>query len=265
MAFGDMLAPRVWRYRGVEFGTDERPVNALSGWVGDWTAKTGDLRQSRGPGSYVGPHFLAAREVGMTITGRPQDVFHLERSLIIQEQTLYPLERQDLDDQGHRFVNARVVSLRRHRLRTTAIHRWDVLFLANDPWVRSVAESATMITPGTDSTVVNAGTGLAYPKITITGPTSGTLSKVTVKNATTGRQMVLEHDVEAGETLVADVNAYVTGIGRVIDFEGASAFGAWQRIREPLVLVSDGNVMQVTTEGSATGATFTISWRSAWA
>ena len=114
-------------------------------------------------------------------------------------------------------------------------------------------------------TATNSGEWETWPTITITGPTAGTLSDPIVQNVTAGTELALIEnggvEITSGQTLIIETHPAV----RTIEFStGASRRGRLSAGSEWWPLQPGDSEIRFRASGTTTGATCTITYRSAW-
>lgn len=109
----------------------------------------------------------------------------------------------------------------------------------------------------------NLGNTDVYPTYYVQGPSSGSLTSVTITNNTTGISAVFNLTLTAGQEAVLDMHAYrfANGIEPVV-VNGVSNFNAWQAPWN-VVYLSPGN-NHLTVAYSGTAGTTMCAWRDAW-
>lgn len=118
---------------------------------------------------------------------------------------------------------------------------------------------------GAGTTVTNAGRFETWPTFAIAGPSSGTLTDPIVENVTTGKKIALTAfggvSIVSGQTLLIDTHP----ARRTIAFDtGASRYGNLSDDSEFFPLAPGDNELRFRASGTTTGATCTVSARSAW-
>lgn len=116
---------------------------------------------------------------------------------------------------------------------------------------------------GGGESATNEGTWETWPTITITGPSSGTLTNPVLENVTTGKTLSLTANggtsITTGQTLVIESHPR----DRTVAFTtGASRYGTVSGDFWPLV--AGANELRFRASGTTTGAAATVAWRSAW-
>lgn len=116
---------------------------------------------------------------------------------------------------------------------------------------------------GAGSIAANAGDWETWPTVTIAGPTTGVLTNPQLDNVTTGLTLALTANggvsIAAGQSLVVAMHprdrsvAFTTGASRY----GQATGSFWP-------LQPGNNEIRFRASGDTSGATATLSWRSAW-
>ena len=162
-----------------------------------------------------------------------------------------------------------------------------IRLVASDPVWYSTTETSVILTPYTSAdgftwpavwpivwgaggagggfTATNSGEWETWPTITITGPTAGTLSDPIIQNVTAGTELALIEnggvEITSGQTLIIETHPAV----RTIEFStGASRRGRLSAGSEWWPLQPGDSEIRFRASGTTTGATCTITYRSAW-
>ena len=124
-------------------------------------------------------------------------------------------------------------------------------------------QAGTATVPSASTTLVNSGTAKAYPTITIKGPSSGTSRIYEMRNVTTGRSILLNYTINAGETAVFRFDP--TNLSFFSDFQGNLASKMLPGSSEAdffLAPGEDGNILSFFAAGST--VTAIIQWQPAY-
>lgn len=118
----------------------------------------------------------------------------------------------------------------------------------------------------TETTILhNAGIARAYPLIRFFGPGAGTVDAVAIVNETNGSRIDITTAILTGQTLRADMEAYVTANGnQVIGLDGSSRYGDWELPREPFWLAPGDNIVRYEVTGTSDDSVVRVNWRDTW-
>lgn len=125
------------------------------------------------------------------------------------------------------------------------------------PWNMSPAEQLLGV-------AVNAGTARAYPLIRFDYPAgeSGDADGVEVTNLTTGQSFEVVTAIQAGQTLIADMDALARATGDpIVELEGASRYSQWVSPRDPFILEPGSNLLRFDLDGTAP-VVCRVDWRN---
>lgn len=108
----------------------------------------------------------------------------------------------------------------------------------------------------------NAGDARAYPIIRFNGPTDGgTIDGVTIFNETAGVELDVQTAVLSGQTLKADMLAYIRASGdQVIGLDGSSRYGDWVVPREAFYLQPGDNLLRYEVTGTSSESVVSVTW-----
>lgn len=248
--------------------------------------RTSDSDLPRGDGAIRGIDLEGAREFQFVINvgkNREQIELFLDRLY----RALVPRRDEDFEmiwkhpTQIPKMMRVRPIDLPRLRNAFTnqSYARQEFTMRAADPRHYSAVVQRVMVpnTPAnavtpTEVEVSNLGNIDAYPVITIQGPTTGLpVTSVQISNRSTLGTFKLELVLPTGSTVVADMEARVTGAPRsVITLDGEPRYGAWQLPREPFVISSDPtglsgfNVLTMETIPAGAPIKVTLEYRHTW-
>ena len=206
------------------------------------------------------------------------------------EQHQYRFRHEDGID---RFVWARVLdrpSQRDQDSEATGVPEWSVGFEVADPRIYSVELFSAIVPlfsagggeldfPGefpedwgeivlTNATLTNTGDQDAYPLFRFQFPAGGTgdCDGVTVTNTTNGDllEIAATDILQAGQTLVADMDAYARAVADnlIVSIGSSSRFGAWSHPRDPLKLSPGENILTFEVDGTTEDIICRADWRS---
>jgi hypothetical protein len=251
-----------------------------------WNVRTSDSDIPRGDGSLRGIDLESAREFTMRINvGRNRD--EIELFLDRLYRALVPRRDEDYEmiwrhpTQPPKMMRIRPISLPRLRNSVTnqSYANQSITFRASDPRhysavvnrVELLNTPANALTP-TELNVSNIGNVDAYPVITIQGPdTNIPVTNIQINNKSTLGAFNLQLVLPRGSTMIADMEARVTGAQRsVITLDGEPRYGAWQLPREPFVISSDPtglggfNVLTMETVPAGAPVKAVIEYRHTW-
>lgn len=251
-----------------------------------WNVRTSDSDIPRGDGSLRGIDLEAAREFTMRINvGRNRDEIELYLDRLYR--ALVPRRDEDYEmiwrhpTQPPKMMRIRPISLPRLRNSVTnqSYSKQEITFRAADPRhysavvnrVELLNTPANALTP-TELNVSNIGNVDAYPVITIQGPDTNTpVTNIQINNKSTLGAFNLQLVLPRGSTMIADMEARVTGAQRsVITLDGEPRYGAWQLPREPFVISSDPtglggfNVLTMETVPAGAPVKAVIEYRHTW-
>lgn len=285
------IAPFDYQYRiggwgGFLIGSHtEYKVESTQG-LGGWDIRTSDSDLPRGDGSIRGIDLEASREFSFVINvGRNRD--QIELFLDRLYRALVPRRDEDIEliwrhpTAIPKMMRVRPINLPRIRNSVTnqSYARQEITFRASDPRHYSAVVNRVEIpnTPAgatslTEIQVSNAGNIDAYPLITISGPASGpVVTSVEISNKSTLGSLKLDLVLSRGSTVVADMEARITGAPRsVIALDGQPRYGAWQLPREPFVISSDPtglsgfNVLTMETVPAGAPIKAVLEYRHTW-
>jgi hypothetical protein len=273
-----------WNGLVIGSGTPYR-VEGTDGLSG-WNIRTSDSPIPRGDGSLRGVDLENARRFVLTINVGT----NAEEIEILLDRLYRALVPQRTDDweliwrhptQIPRMMRVRPTDLPRVRNSFTnrSYSRQTIELIAADPKHYSANPvhvdipntPASAISPTTVN-VTNLGNVDAYPLITITGPTSGPpVTSVSITNQSTLSNFTVDLNLLAGSTLLADMEARVTGARRsIITLDGETRYGSWQLPREPFPISPDPsgqngyNVLYMETVPRGAPITCSLDYRHTW-
>lgn len=117
-------------------------------------------------------------------------------------------------------------------------------------------------------TVRNDGNARSWPVIQFFGPTTGTVTQVTLTNVTTGNAVVFDTTILTGQTLTADMEAIEvvrSSETPAVRLGATNKYAEWAQPREPLYLVPGDNILRFEiTGGTSTDGTASITYRDTW-
>lgn len=118
---------------------------------------------------------------------------------------------------------------------------------AQIPWNMDPPELIT-------ATAVNNGNTDAWPLIRFEYPaaSAGTATAFLLTNMTTGQEFEVITALTAGQTLTADMDAFIRATGgQIIGIGGASRYGDWSAPRDPFALAPGTNLLRFDLTGDA--------------
>lgn len=283
------IGPYNWQYRlggrsGLLIGSGTPfHVEGTDG-LGGWQVRTSDDDLPRGDGALRGIDLETARQVVFSLNvdgGRAA----LEANMDLLYRALVPRRDEDFELLWRhpggplKMMRCRPVDLTRERSSAQLIIAAQKFALrAADPRHYS-AVPHTVIIPNTavgvdpqSTSVVNIGNSAAFPIVTIQGPNSGpAVSRIELVNSSSLVSLDIRLTLPKGSTLVADMEARVTGAPRsIIALDGVSKYGAWQLPRQAFQLDPDPlaeggeNLLFLRTEPAGAPVTATLDYRDTW-
>lgn len=294
------LLPGQFSFRGLTFGegTDYH-INRAEGFEG-FEARTSDSDQPRGDGGIRGLDYVAPRTIafelalaeledldGSIYEGRWGDVRAAFRPA---RNVDYDLTFKRDGASPERVIRCRPIQLTRGEdyLRFNRVGTVPLVLRAVDPRIYSVsarsgnvplyaANSGGLDVPvsdfpldfaggmQTELVVENAGTAEAFPLVRFYGPVTGTCTRVTLTNSTTGQVFDVTTTIGSGQILTADMEAAVTGANRlIVALGGSSRYGSWALPRAPLALAPGSNLLRFQATGTSTDVICSITHRDTW-
>lgn len=76
--------------------------------------------------------------------------------------------------------------------------------------------------------------------------------------------MSLSQVIGPADTVVADMEAFVTGVGIPILYNGTSKYSVWTSPRNALKLVPGANTVRLTVTSGSTSTTASAVWQNAY-
>jgi hypothetical protein len=287
-----------WSYRGLTFGEGTTYfVNTAEGFEG-FDTRTSDADQPRGDGGIRGLDYVAARTLAFELAlietadldgSIYEGLYAAVRAAFAPSLSQdYPLvfKRPGLPE---RQINCRPIQLSRSEkfLRFNRFGFPPVVLRAVDPRIYATtvqtvsvpvyaasiggvdlpAELPLDFTGGAQIEVqaTNNGTANAYPLIRFYGPTTGTVTGVTLTNSTTGDVLQISTTITTGQILTADMTAAVTGSNSlVVSLDGSSRYGSWALPRTAFPLAPGSNSLRFQVTGTSTDALCAVTWSDTW-
>lgn len=287
---GGRVGPFNYQYRlggwsGLLIGSGTKfLVEGTDGLMG-WSIRNSDDELPRGDGALRGIDLQAAREFIFKMNvGKGRE--EVERNMQTLFRALVPQREEDWEllfrvpTMPLLMMRVRPSSLNRIRDHTQ-IHYASQQFAlrAADPRIYAAVPKRVEIPVTPSGTlepqrtqVVNIGNSAAYPVITVVGPEWGAVSKVSLVNETALVSFEATLALNPGATLVADMDARITGAPRsVLTLDGQSKYGAWQLPREPFRIDPDPtgfggyNSIYLRTEPAGAPVKCYLDYRDTWA
>ena len=288
-----------YEYRGFVFGPPPHAVGVIEATgLTDLIAEVGDTPIPRGSGDVpglvvAGPKYvtLAMRAKGEKRSQALADALSEAREAFAMTQTPEALKFKE-PGVPERLIYARTIgfAVLRNPTTTHGFQPFAVQLKASDPRVYSAEEYGTNLSiydasgGGTDypedygidflgatstneRVLTNDGNANAYPKLRFYGPTTGTLTGVTVTNITTGQTLVINSTILSGQILTADMGRLVTLDPTdvpYINLDGSNRYGDWQLPRDPFYLAPGDNTLRFEVTGTTTDALCVINHRDTW-
>jgi len=269
-----------YRLNGVFIG-DGTPYDVVSvqGLEG-FAMRVGDSTRERGDGAIRGSDWQEPRTIVFTLevvgdagtvaTTATQKA--VEANLAALQTVLGPRRDEDWElvwqhpgRPTRRVVCRPVLRPRQLEWRSSFQARVEVTLRASSPLITSYARRSVTLPSGGIAVVQNAGDVDAYPRVTVTPPTTGVCTGVVLNNRTLGVELDIVLAVEAGEVLVADMDAAAyPGPVSVISLGGQPQYGAWQLPRVPFPIGPGLNELAFTASGSTAGVAAVVEWRDTW-
>lgn len=257
----------------------------------DFTMTMGDTAIPRNWGDIPGLHTAQGKEVTLQIKTTSADDMTIALAAFqpSEEPKMLHLKMPGV---GDRFVWARVVGRAMPR---NPGHKFKqmmtIRFKAADPRIYGSEEKSGTLSiydpsgGGTDYakngntnyigdptageiTAVNDGSTDSYPLFRFYGPSSGTMTGVTIQNITTGAESVFVFTtaMSAGDIFHADMRRIITvdpGDDPYIRLGATNRYGDWSLPRTPFPLQSGLNVLRFQGTGTTTDASAVVTWRDA--
>lgn len=251
-----------------------------------WTIRTSDEDRPRADGAYRGIDLGGARNVLFNMNvGRGRD--EVERNMDALYRALVPQRDTDWEliwrhpTHGLKMMRVRPGDLIRERnSRQLTIASQNFVLRAADPRHYNAIPTKLVIpvTPANQidnpikTRVFNIGNSPAYPVITIDGPSNDIpVTKIQLVNDTALVNFELQLILQKGSTVVADMDARITGAPRsIITLDGQSKYGAWQLPREPFRIDPDPtgfggyNELYLRTVPEGAPVRCTLEYRDTW-
>lgn len=286
------IGPTNYQYRlggptGLLIGSGTKfHVEGTSG-LGGWQIRSSDDDLPRGDGALRGIDLQAARELTFSMNvGRGR--YEAELNMSDLYRALVPQREEDWEllmrfpSLPLQMMRVRPADVMRDRNSSQLMFAAQQFALrAADPRIYSYIPTRVEIqnTPATTpddplhTHVVNIGNSAAYPVITIEGPTFGPpVTAIQLVNDTALVNFEARLVLQAGSTLVADMDARVTGAPRSpVTLDGQSKYGAWQLPREPFRIDPDPtgfggyNSLYLRTEPAGAPVRCWLTYRDTWA
>lgn len=294
------MADYQFEFRGLTMGlgTDYHIV-AVSGLEDD-VVRSGDSTIPRAGGDIPGLHVPSSRHVVLDVIVKGEkdsqafrdNVQALVDAFQHSEDT-YHLYYQEPGYASRRFLRARSAgrtSKRDPRWPFLAMHK--VRLKVADPRAYEEFSNTANLTHydatggGTDYDVTeygkeftvdasnqvsvnNAGNTKAWPLLRFYGPTTGTITQLTLTNITSGQAAtVFDSTLLTGQILTADMEAIVTVTPsdlHVIRLGAVNKFTEWAQPRDPFYLVPGDNTLRFEiTGGTSTDGLCAITYRDTW-
>lgn len=293
------LADLQYSYRGLTFGEGCTVMVQSSDGFEGFEVRDSDSDQPRGDGGIRGLDYSSARLVAITLTlaeleDRDGSIYEALWSSV--RSTFRPSRFADYElafkrpGQPERIIRCRPISLTRSEeyLKFNRVGQAPVVLRAADPRIYSTVlhtgsvplytgpsaagtdlpiELGVDFAPGARSEFVaaNAGNADAYPVIRFYGPTSGTVTAVTLTNTTTGQALNIDTAIPSGQILQADMDAAATAANReLVTLNDTTKYGDWRLPRIPFAIAPGSNTLKFTASGTSTNAVCRLQWRDTW-
>ena len=285
------------KYNGLVFGLDtDIGITDVTGFD-DLDVGLGDSPIPRGDGDVPGLSRAKARDIQLTLRAKGEKRSDELANTILDAFAAFSMRNEPLPlylkDPGFEevFVYARPIGRVMGRKPTTTFGSTPLVIRmkAADPRIYSTVEKAHTLYEfsasggGLDynvdygkefvgagsglATLVNDGNGNAYPLLRFYGPTSGTVTGVTLTNLTTGQTLVINSTILTGQTLTADMRRMIAADPTdvpYINLDGSTRYGDWQLPRVPFYLAPGSNSIKYEITGTSTDAPCVINYRSTW-
>lgn len=169
---------------------------------------------------------------------------------------------------GTQYITARCLGVDSERTITNRYHA-DVTMrfqTVDAVWQGTAQEQVGTLAAANfwNGTLTNSGNAIQRDvTITVTAG-SAAFNYVTLTNSTTGHVSDLQAGTAVAGTLVIDTGALTVTADGTAQYS-TFALGSSHAIDDWFRLAPGGNDVTITVNGAATDATFTISWRDAWA
>jgi len=267
-------------------GTDY-PVESVDGLEG-WTMSVNDTDLPRSDGAIRGIDLQQPRQPVFKLSAPADDGSRssVEQLLQVLYAALSPSREDDSElifrhpGRPLRSVYYRPIDLVRQMNLVQALAGQQAFTIrCSDPRIYSAVEHTLTVPPTVGETEVvivasgiNAGNARAYPRISITGPSSGPdVTRVTLVNATADVSFDVVTTLQRSAEIVGDMRTRIVG-GKtsVVTLNGVTKYAAWQSPREPFYLApapeADGglNLLYLRTVPAGAPVTCTITYRDTW-
>lgn len=282
-------------YGGLLMGQDTpygiRRIEGLE----DLTVRSSDRLLPRGHGAVPGAHFAAPKDILFEFVVKSGGSPALLADRITALRDAFQVERAPLPlswkriGQPERLINVAPLHVQ-HTEEVQTVDRVAfprLALTAADPRIYSVQQyqalTSTFSASGLaidypfdyaldfpagagDGVVSNRGNENAYPVIQCFGPTDGgTITGVTIRNLTTGQEQSIQTPIAAGQVLIIDNLAFVTGTGeQVVHISGSSRYGSWVQPRVPFAIPPGSSSIRYETTGSSASSVCVLTWRDTW-
>lgn len=291
-----------FEYRGLTMGLGtDYAITEIDGLEED-SVIIGDSSIPRNDGDIPGLHFAAGRQIEMTVVVRGDKGTQTHRDKVQalidafqhSESGTHKLLWQEPGFVARRFVYARPAGRAAQRDPRSPFYSTHKLRLKlSDPRAYREAQVISNLadydpsgggldyaiteygkdyagTTGGELVLTNNGNAKAWPIIQFYGPTTGTITQVTLTNTTTGQApQVFDTTITTGQILTADMDAIVTvrhGTGlHVVRLGTTNKFSEWAQPRDPFYLQPGDNIIRFEISGgTSTDGTCSISFRDTW-
>lgn len=258
----------------------------------DVDVKSGSVRIPRGDGNIPGQDFVLAKniEIELIVEGEKQSDTLANRIRRVRSS----FQREDdprqlyfkVPGEDEMFIYARPTGVAvqddvqsEHGLKpiTVRLHAADPRLYSSE--INSISTGihttdsggtefpmdfdAEFTTAESENVFHNSGNAKAYPTISFGGPEDGgTIDAVKITNETTGKSIEITASILTGQTLKADMFAYIRASNKqVIGLDGSSRYADWVLPREPFFLQPGDNILRYDiTAGTSLESTATLVW-----
>lgn len=290
------LSPRQRQFRSLVFGTGTAYAIVSEQGLETLAVRSGTRPAPRAAGSIPGLHVADSKRIVLRLrieadspAQAEEDLAALRAVVAVSESEQHQYRFRHMSG-AESFVWARVIDRPGARDTTTegvGLVEPRIGFEVADPRIYSVSQHQSLVPllasgfPGIDfawnfplnwaagsqseAVLVNAGDQDAFPLVRFQYPSggSGTCTGVTLTNLTNGDVLDITAALLAGQTLDADMDAYVRALPDVpiIGIGSSSRFGDWEHPRDPFRLSPGSNIIQFEVTGTSTDVVCAVLWR----
>jgi len=286
-------------YRGYAFGAGSDINIVEEHGVEGLDVVEGDRPQPRGHGQIPGQHYADSKVVTLTleVAGTAEDAEPVMSTLldvfqVVVDQEHFHTYVVQNPGQPTRFLRCRPIQVVRSRVDTDdAVRELRVALKAADPRLYSeftdtvavgifeaagggfnipIVQFPINMTAATQQTGVanNDGNTFAYPVVTFSFPTggAGTCTGVRLTNLSNGDVLDITATLTAGQTLIADMDAYIRATGGHVIYitPDSSRYGDWEHPREPFRLMPGDNTLMFEVTGTSLVVECAVTWFDTW-